>query len=115
VINCLNRLDRFRRPTSTLSTNIGHLELLGATTSPPRPTAFFIVSFSWLIRVSRVGTSVGDAGKTASEVGDTVGKTVRDVGQTVAAVGETVGGLGALPDLECEGSAAQERSDPVVD
>ena len=67
-------------------------------------------------RVSRVGTPVGDAGKTVSDVGDTVGKTVSDVGntvdktvsdvgntvdktvsdvgETVAGVGETVGGLG---------------------
>jgi len=48
--------------------------------------------------VSRVGTTVGDAGKTVSDVGDTVGKTVGGVGDTVGTtvngVGETVGGLG---------------------
>jgi hypothetical protein len=83
--------------------------------------------------VSRVGTTVGDAGKavsdvgatagktvsgvgdtagkTVSGVGDTAGKTVSGVGETVGVVGKTVGGLGrrqARDDVEYDEEYAEE-------
>ena len=61
--------------------------------------------------VSRVGTTVGDAGKTVSGVGDTAAKTASGVGETVGVVGKTVGGLGrrqARDDVEYDEEYAEE-------